>query len=415
MTAPALIPSHGARCRPDASTIAAVLLAVTIPASIMIGRAASGVTIALAVIALAFACLRGRRLPVLPAGAGMLLPVAGVLVLAWLPSVIASLRPLASLGAMAQVLGCLLLGALALGLMAGGRARLMQTVFLAAFTLALAHAVLALTLVPQVIAFRAGDIIRAGTILKAAASIAVCAVPVLLLLGWHLGGRWRWCAVAAVLMVPVVMAQTHSKSSAAGLLAAGALALLLVATRRLRWPARVLAWMVAVAAGLAGLAWALSFTKPVVMGGFAQFAPVWLVDAHRQVIWQFALGLFAQRPWSGWGLGVINQAPGAGDKIPELGYEFIPSHTHDWVVQILSESGVVGALPVLLLVTGVAAVLIRRWYRDGKAADLAALGLWVTFWSAGLFNFSLWNAWWQSTLAILMAVTLSAAGSRSRS
>ncbi|HLO74957.1 MAG TPA: O-antigen ligase family protein, partial [Magnetospirillum sp.] len=155
----------------------------------------------------------------------------------------------------------------------------------------------------------------------------------------------------------------------------------------------------------AALAWALSLTPPVTMGGYRQFAPVWLVDAHRQVIWQFALDRFAERPLTGWGLGVISSVAGAGNNIPELvGAEFIPSHTHNWIIHILSEAGLVGALPLIAVVLAVPVLLARRWGRDGDPALLVGLCLWVTYWAANLFNFSLWNTWWQGSLIVLIAL-----------
>lgn len=413
MTVPAPSPSATGAARPDMFTVAAVLMALSLPASLMIGRAASGVGIALAVIALAIGCVVQRRWPPLPRHCAIIVPVAAILALCWLPSIIGSLKPLASVGALGQVLGCLLIGCLALGLMDASRIEICQKVFVIACALALAQAMVALLITPEILRFRSGSgVIRAYLILKASASIVVGAVPVLILLGWRLGGWWRWLVGATLLATPVMMVGSHSKSSAAGLIAAAIVTALLILTRPLGRVGRIAGWIGTAAAGSAALIWALGFTKPVTMGGFPQFAPVWLVDAHRQVIWQFALGLFKQKPWFGWGLSVINDAPGAGDKIPELGYEFIPSHTHDWVVQILSEAGLVGAVPLMILVLGVAILLIRRWYRNGEATILAAVALWTTFWTAGLFNFSLWNAWWQSSLALMMAMILASATPR---
>jgi O-antigen ligase len=200
---------------------------------------------------------------------------------------------------------------------------------------------------------------------------------------------------------------TGSKSSLAGMLAALAVGGLVALTRRWRLGAAVA--MAVVLAGLAttGLNAVLKTTPAQNYGGYALFAPPWLVDVHRQTIWQFTLDRFRERPWLGWGLNVINTVPGAGDTIPELKAEYIPSHPHNWMVETLSESGIAGFVPVLAVVLGVAVAAAAAYRRSGEPAWLAWLALWLTYWSAGAFNFSMWNSSWQASGMVLAALMCS--------
>lgn len=383
-----------------------LLLAVSLPASVALGKTAMGVGLVLAVLAVLIAAARGwRPRHGLVPGRAMALSSVAVAV-AWIPSIVGSLHPVGSVQTVLGCLGMVMMAWLAAVAMDEADDGLPSRWFLVVLAVALVFSLLALLVWPPLFSFRSRGLPAPALMLKAAASALVCAVPVVVLLAWRLGAGWRIVAGFCVAASLAVMDLTASKSSLAALLVAGIAVGIAVSTRPLRsCLGRGMAWLAALAAGIAAIGGLIHrFTPHEILGGYALFAPPWMVDRHRQTIWQFAMDRFAEHPWRGWGISMINQVPGAGDIIPELGYEFVPSHTHDWIVQILSEAGVIGFCALAAVVAGVGLAALRWWYRSGRGEALAWLALWVGYWTANLFNFSLWNTWWQSCLVVLAAM-----------
>ena len=104
---------------------------------------------------------------------------------------------------------------------------------------------------------------------------------------------------------------------------------------------------------------------------------------------------------------MINYVPGAFDQIPGYGYIYIPAHPHNWVLEVLAETGVVGLAPLVAVVAMMLARLIRDYLRSQDPAILAATAVSIGYWVSGLFNFSFWSAWWQVSFMILLALCLS--------
>ena len=117
-----------------------------------------------------------------------------------------------------------------------------------------------------------------------------------------------------------------------------------------------------------------------------------------------------EKPWFGWGPSMANFLPGANDKVPVLGQTFVPLHSHNWVLQLFNDVGVLG-LAAALGALAVFLVGLERRFRQGDAAALTALGLSGAFFVSTLANFSIWQGWWQSVFAVLLAITL-AGGTR---
>lgn len=76
------------------------------------------------------------------------------------------------------------------------------------------------------------------------------------------------------------------------------------------------------------------------------------------------------------------------------------------------ETGVVG-LSLMAIALTFAAYGVLSNLRAGMPGALAALGVFAAFWSASLFNFSIWSAWWQVSFLVLYALAL--AGKQQRS
>ena len=64
--------------------------------------------------------------------------------------------------------------------------------------------------------------------------------------------------------------------------------------------------------------------------------------------------------------------------------------------------------PVLVLLGCGAIGLGSRWRRLDCRWCLAALALGAAYWGSGLFNYSLWAPWWQTSYMLLTAICVGA-------
>lgn len=141
--------------------------------------------------------------------------------------------------------------------------------------------------------------------------------------------------------------------------------------------------------------------------------PLWLIDFQRQEIWGHALALVRGAPWLGIGANTINFTPGADTPMPgNESLHIIPSHPHNWAIEILVEAGAVGLVALLVTLALVFLSLLRCYRRTGDGGALAAIVILAAYWTSGLFNFSYWSAWWQIsfTLSVALALTWDAQG-----
>ncbi len=243
----------------------------------------------------------------------------------------------------------------------------------------------------------------ATEILKSYGTAVACLMPVVLWAGWRAGGVWR---VIVLVFQILAVALLFSLQSRSGLVAAG-LGLGVVgawlALRRLgRWG--VVA-VILVAAGLLVAVFLDNERNNTIDAALG--LPTWLVDAHRQAIWNFALSNLCGAPWFGTGFDMITRLPGAQDIVAGSTAEILPSHPHNFAVEVLIETGVIGftffAVTLLLLLAGG-----LRALRHCGAAGAALLGLSAAFWFASLVSYSFWSFWWQATYVLLMALVVAA-------
>jgi O-antigen ligase len=287
-------------------------------------------------------------------------------------------------------------------------------VLLVASGFAIAVGLIAIHLWPPLLeAFRTraiGNAYEARMALKSYGSALPLLAPVLIWAGWRMGGGWR---ALGLILVPLALWLTVSADSSAGLLGfAGAAVVLAAGWAVLRLPARA-ATLVAAGCGLAliaGLIVLVQFLPPLPYSG-PDTIRLPAIDAHRQVIWSFAVDQTWDAPVFGHGLNTAGRLPGAKAIIPGIGQEYIPSHPHSWLFQVTVETGFVGLAALL------AAIAALAW-RVGRAASAAggghgaawaAIGAAGAFLISGLVNFSFWAAWWQASILLLIALCLAAA------
>lgn len=241
---------------------------------------------------------------------------------------------------------------------------------------------------------------------KPFAASVMCLIPAVVWAGRKLDGGWQWGSYGFVPLALIIIVQTFNRAALAGFITIILTVALVLLLNKHRFAK---AWLVVIVVGaLSGLVYV--FTKemhtPVVDG---LYLPRWLVDPHRQYIWQFAFESFLNSPWTGTGIDQSNYIPGAG--LPAPGFDgetaTLPSHPHNGVLEILTETGLLGFLPFAFVVGGTFWRLLKRSWQSSDEANTALLVLMAGFWSSALFNFSIWSAWWQLTLFTLFAVIAS--------
>jgi len=407
--------SSSERLRGRLTAVAAILVGLVVP-SLFAGRVPMGVALGLAFAGLAGAGLRPTAAPLRTAARSPLgIAVAATFTL-WLVSAATSMKPGWSLLIWGQTVGLLFVALLLHAwLRADGDARVaMLKSLVASAVFGAVVAVTAMHVWPEALApFRTRSIAsfyEATQALRAYGSVVPVLTPAVLLAGMSLGGAWR---LAALAYLPLGLAVVHGTGSAAGLLGYGAL----VAALAVAWlmielrqrPARLLAAALTVAAFAAvGVLVTHLPSPPYHCETLA--LPTWLIDPHRQVIWGFALDRAAEYPLLGFGIDVGGSLPGAKVPLPEcIGQNYLPSHAHDWMLEMLVETGGLGLAAAVGSLLLWARGLIQLAARRHRGA-IAAVGVAGAFFGSGLVNFSIWAAWWQTTFFVLAAVTLAVTG-----
>jgi O-antigen ligase len=111
---------------------------------------------------------------------------------------------------------------------------------------------------------------------------------------------------------------------------------------------------------------------------------------ERMVHWQVAGNMFLSSPWFGVGIGNFNAL---FDKFGVQGWPYSRGHAHNYYLNVLAETGVVGAtFYILMLITAlIVAVHALRRVRSvgdtyGEAIVIGALGVLVTFMAHNFFE-----------------------------
>ncbi len=394
---------------------AALLIGLAVP-SLFAGRVPLGVCVGLAAVMLAVAGPRPSGAEIkamLRAPLGLALSATFAL---WLISAAGSLKPDWSLMIWGQSAALLLAAVYVQGWLAAdddARELALKALVAGALFGALVSFVALHLWYEALVPFRTRPIENFPDVrqtLRAYGSVVPVLMPAVVLAGVILGRAWR---IAALAYVPLGVVIVYGMGSIAGLLGYGGLAAALLAARLLvvlpQTPARLAAGaLFACGAAIAYVVVTLVPAPPYACEALA--LPTWLVDPHRQIIWGFALERALDAPWFGYGVDIGGSLPGAKVPLPKcVGQNYLPSHAHNWMIEIFVETGVFGLAGAAAALGLFARGLIQLASR-GEAAAYAAIGLAGAFWVSGLVNFSIWAAWWQWTFLGVAAVTLAAMG-----
>jgi len=251
------------------------------------------------------------------------------------------------------------------------------------------------------------------TLFKAFAATSMCLIPTLAWAGRRLEGHWRWWGYAFAPLALGIIVLTYNRSALAGFIAMAVAGIVLLALAKRRHARALLATVLAGASGT--IAW-VALKEIRLRDALEQstgqtihvdaYLPYWLLDAHRQNIWKFAFQRFLDHPLFGNGIDQLNRLPGAHNAVPGLeSYAaVIPSHPHNWALEILAETGMLGFTAVVIALGFVAWRLAKQYLKTDDAASLALFTLMAGFWASALFNFSIWAVWWQLTFFVLFAI-----------
>ncbi|WP_337996556.1 glycosyltransferase [Oleispirillum naphthae] len=329
-----------------------------------------------------------------------------VMLLAWAPNLFVSPDRLESAGTWLRVAVVLGGGVYLWSILdrAPRLARIARDFLLFGIAAALALSLAALVLAPETIAAlrRTGAGDGPWMRYKAFSTALVCVVPFLAWAGWAQPGARRIAACAGAVLYAVFAVATDSRDAFAGLAVAGLAALFLPAARSPRARLAIPVLLVLAAAAVAALALHPGGRNPENIGALG--LPLWLVEYQRQHIWAFILERLPERPWIGIGLNAIAHIPGADHLIPGAGQAFVPSHPHNWILEILAETGGIGFAPAFLAVAGLIVRDALAVFRGGSLRHAARLALSCAFWGTACFNFSIWAPWWGVTFVFLFLI-----------
>lgn len=231
------------------------------------------------------------------------------------------------------------------------------------------------------------------------AAVLACVAPLLL---WLAATGRGWRRFAAALALPPTAAVAVGGGGLAFVACLGFGLALAGFAAALRAPAARAPLALLGSALVAALVAALLATSGITADDTGALGlPLWFADFRHQNIWAFMIERIPDAPWFGLGLNAVARIPGADHLLPGA-TPFTASNPHNWALEIVAETGIVGFLPVLVLVIALFVRDLRALAAGGGARIAARLALLATFFAIASFNFSIWAPWWGMSLLFLL-------------
>ena len=136
--------------------------------------------------------------------------------------------------------------------------------------------------------------------------------------------------------------------------------------------------------------------------------PSYLIDIHRQFIWGFSIEKYKEKIIFGFGPDTSNFIEGGQKEIglPSTGdMNFIPSHPHNFIIELLLETGLLGISFFCLFLIIVNLHILKT--SKSLTSQIFIIFFNAYFWSASLVNFSFWLGWWQASFYLILALIAS--------
>jgi glycosyltransferase involved in cell wall biosynthesis len=215
----------------------------------------------------------------------------------------------------------------------------------------------------------------------------------------------RFLSFVVVAAIIPILEVSHGRANVAAMLAAcGAIGFCAAFLIRSRWIQAAIAAVIAILVVLA-LSWLSEVTGNMHdLRGFEPYLPMWLVDVHRQMIWQFTFGHVFDSPLIGYGINAAPWVPGANELAGSSTQSVLPGHPHSWFMEIWLEAGVLGLLVVVPLVLLIGLTGFKDVRHNGIVAGGLTLMMMAAYWFAGLFNYSFWTSWWFGVVMLSFAL-----------
>ncbi len=274
-------------------------------------------------------------------------------------------------------------------------------------------ALIEITLLPELywaLRFKGWESTPLHTELKSYSSLAVFLIPLCLAIGWSKKGWWQFLALATAITFLLLVILNYNRAAMAGLLSAGVLSLILLLVR---FGAKTFLSLALITLGSViwyTLDWLHTSRVDIVRKSPTGdwWFPIWLVDFQRQTIWEHVSTFTLHNsPFFGIGPNTINFIPGANSPLPgNETLNLIPAHPHSWLFEIFAETGLVGCGVLVIALTLITWRLTKTYLAFGNPMVLCSLGIMASYWVSGLFNFSFWSAWWQTSFFLSMAFAL---------
>jgi len=403
----------------DTARISAVLLGLSF-AALFGGRALFGIFASLGVIgALYSGGISSSFRELFYKDRSPIMVMVFMVLAAWLPSVLVSILPGKSSVVLLRVVAILVVSVVVYLFMAKNKhvLTLCLKATMVGLCFSIVVAILGISYFPEIVKFLRGsevtDINIARLKVRYFANFLALIAPFVFWAGFRLSGRWRFISALIISASIYVIYITNIRAGFAGLLAAGFVTFVSVVPGLWRKKTYASAIIILSSIFVGGVLFLISNMPPPppipVAFHDTLFMPPELIDPHRQIIWRFVMELAIERPWLGWGIHTINfAAPERAAEIYALyGLSPLPSHPHNWMLEVLSETGVVGFIPLLVTVMTLFWHSFRSYRQTGDIAYLALLATTASFWTSSFFNFSFWAAWWQISYLLLFAIMAS--------
>jgi len=340
---------------------------------------------------------------------------AAVTAFLWLISSFTSIEVVKSLGTWARTLAIASLAVVFTAYLASSRERLdlaLKSLIFTSFGILTFYAVFSLYIHPapfEIFRLIKGPHSILMQNLKPYYSVAACILPVIVWAGFRLGSVYK---VLSLLSIPLTLLLIYAKGVQPGLsaligLCASVLAVGFVFALKRMTIAQTRLLLVAIfVVAIVGAVYVISgLPAPPVKAN--QIPELPFPDWHRQVIWGYTVDVIKSAPALGVGPNAINLLPGANVYIPGMNQEYIPSHPHNWPLEIAAETGLIGLAAFLLAFFLAAKALVANAIRNHTGA-LVATALFAVFWVSSLANFSIWASWWLTVFAVLVSFPLAA-------